>query len=498
MEGLNGLHLELRNAIKRADAVTATRLIESGADIHYRDKNGYTAAIDSAFAGIEKARVVLPIIELLIRHGVDLDAVSAYNESALSVMSRIARFDGVRLLLSAGADPHSLGWTPLIEAVAIGTIDDVRREALPTILEAADRWQRTAWLVALQAGDREKAQLLLDFGANPNPISERVRPPIFYAIDCGRADLVRWLLDRGQPVDAMAAGGETALYEAVGNDGAECIDVLVSAGANVNSGEEFGSVLAQAGSAGVVRRLLDAGADPVNLSHDGARALCRLDDSVAVLDRVMVEAFDRGHTRRFGVSNPERIVEPFWDAMIRCGVSAYTGRAAFVDDVNYNRFPTWSAQRYGQSTTELPDGRVIQIGGEHEDSYDADFCIYNDVFVHVPDGKIDIFGYPEDVFPPTDFHTATLIGKYIYVIGSLGYHGARRFSATPVYRLHVDSMCMERMTISGSAPGWIYKHRSDPINAATIRIRGGMLVHEGGQTPNTAEFELDLEAMQWR
>jgi hypothetical protein len=41
------------------------------------------------------------------------------------------------------------------------------------------------------------------------------------------------------------------------------------------------------------------------------------------------------------------------------------------------------------SLTLLPDGRAIQIGGEHEDYYDPDFCIYNDVFVHEPDRSID-------------------------------------------------------------------------------------------------------------
>jgi hypothetical protein len=27
-----------------------------------------------------------------------------------------------------------------------------------------------------------------------------------------------------------------------------------------------------------------------------------------------------------------------------------------------------------------------------------------------------VYGYPESVFPPTDFHTATLVGEFIYVI----------------------------------------------------------------------------------
>ena len=81
------------------------------------------------------------------------------------------------------------------------------------------------------------------------------------------------------------------------------------------------------------------------------------------------------------------------------------------------------AKRFGQSLTLLPDGLAVQIGGEHEDYYDPDFCIYNDVFVHERDGSITIYGYPESAFPPTDFRTATLVGDSIYVIGSLGSRG---------------------------------------------------------------------------
>src|SRR6185312_15079372 len=101
---------------------------------------------------------------------------------------------------------------------------------------------------------------------------------------------------------------------------------------------------------------------------------------------------------------------------------------------------------------------VVQVAGEHEDFYDEDFCIYNDVFVHSRDGGIRIFGYPESVFPPTDFHTATLIGEYIYLIGSLGYSGHRRYGTTPVYRLHTGTFKIEPLETTGAAPGWLYEH----------------------------------------
>src|SRR5262245_20211093 len=98
----------------------------------------------------------------------------------------------------------------------------------------------------------------------------------------------------------------------------------------------------------------------------------------------------------------------FWEAMVHSRVSGYQA-ASDLGLPAITRPPVWCFQRFGQSITQLPDGRIIEIGGEHEDHYDPDFCIYNDVVVHRGDGAFDIFGYPEDVFPPTDFHTATLV-----------------------------------------------------------------------------------------
>jgi hypothetical protein len=194
--------------------------------------------------------------------------------------------------------------------------------------------------------------------------------------------------------------------------------------------------------------------------------------------------------------------EPFRLAMIRSGLSAYAAGQMFGVTPACPRDPIWSAHRFGQSLTCLPDGRVVLIGGEHEDHYDIDFCIYNDVFVHAADGSIAIVGYPEDVFPPTDFHTATLVDAAIYVIGSLGYQGTRRPGETPVLRLDLATLRMERLDTRGDAPGWIYKHRADLEGARSIRVREGtVVVNRGGKEahdPNPGTFVLDLDSLTWR
>ena len=73
----------------------------------------------------------------------------------------------------------------------------------------------------------------------------------------------------------------------------------------------------------------------------------------------------------------------------------------------------WCFDRFGTSKTALEDGRTVHIGGEHEDFYDPDFHIYNDVIVVSSSGQVAIYGYPLEAFPPIDFHSATLVGKTI-------------------------------------------------------------------------------------
>src|SRR5262249_4279723 len=141
-------------ALHEGDPDRVAQLIANGADVRYTDENGYDALIH-AVHGRDVGRDVrlLSLLALLIRAGVNLDGVTSYRESALRVLSRIGRFDAVKLLLDAGAARAPLGWTPLLEAVALGSAADVEAQiASGAPLEQVDWWERTAWLVALLKG----------------------------------------------------------------------------------------------------------------------------------------------------------------------------------------------------------------------------------------------------------------------------------------------------------------------------------------------------------
>jgi hypothetical protein len=241
------------------------------------------------------------------------------------------------------------------------------------------------------------------------------------------------------------------------------------------------------------------------------------------------ELFEQQRHPRFGKSNPERMHVAFWEWMIRgdktlpvdragklaeiglvmrdgklkSAYGPYRARDLFRIPMSREDGPIWTFDRMGATKNQLPDGRLVFIGGEHEDFYDPDFCIYNDVIVFRPDQEIEIYGYPKEIFPPTDFHTATLVGGRIVIVGGLGYKNERVFGYTPTYDLDLSKLQISKLETKGEMPGWIFGHQAD-LNATgnAITIRAGETIQElnGKQlySKNFEEFSLDLSLGVWR
>jgi hypothetical protein len=207
--------------------------------------------------------------------------------------------------------------------------------------------------------------------------------------------------------------------------------------------------------------------------------------------------------RRFGNANPQRMHEPVWEWMIREGHNPYAARRALGLESDYGpcglpNNPDWCFQRMGMPEVALPDGRHLFIAGEHEDFYDPDFCIYNDVIERRGD-EIAIFGYPRDVFPPTDFHTATLIGESIWLVGSIGYSGER---AELAQVLVLDSATYEVRSVrpTGDSPGWLSHHRARLLeDGRSIEVWGGDLIPDAvpRRRKNIDTFRLDTRTLTW-
>ncbi len=241
------------------------------------------------------------------------------------------------------------------------------------------------------------------------------------------------------------------------------------------------------------------------------------------------ELFEQQRRPRFGLTNPERMRHEFWewmirgperpeaaegdpgpyqlmmrDGVLRSEYGPWRARDLFNVSQQEAPGPLWTFDRMGRTLTSLPDGRYICIGGEHEDSYDPDFCIYNDVVVvNEAEGEIEIYGYPKDAFAPTDSHSATLAGDRIIIVGCLGYPDQRRAGRTPVYALELSGYRIDEIQTSGDSPGWIYKHEARLESAADDIIvhRGTAITEKDGAQHfwrNLEDYALNIRTGTWR
>ncbi|AFY33054.1 ankyrin repeat domain-containing protein [Calothrix sp. PCC 7507] len=479
-------------------------ILDAGANINYQTAEGYDVLIDAMHGhDILQDQNLISTLNLLISRGAAVNGMSSYGESAIKVAAHVGRFDVVKLLLNAGANPEQLGWTELMHAIVFGSLEQVKL----LLEEGADQnvcdcGYRTPWLLSLQVGELPKAKLLLAAETNQNYGGNCGKTPLMCAIENNRLEVLQWLIAEGFDIEATDDFNNTALIIAAEHGATDCVRILLAAGANPSRINDCNNkAIKIATNLEIVRMLIASGEDLSDINDDIRRSLTGIDNNKFSLSELSREQYLAGKHPRFGKTNPELMNIPFWQAMICEGCSAYTAKNSFKDLENWQD-KAWCYDRFGRTITQLPDGRIVEIAGEHEDSYDPDFCIYNDVVVYQGDGSFQIFGYPKDVFQPTDFHSATLVGEYIYIIGNLGYAGTRIYHETPVYRLNIHTFKIEKLETTGDKPGWISEHKADYKELDKIYITGGKLCvldHEKSEDyiDNSDDYVLDLINLTW-
>jgi hypothetical protein len=213
--------------------------------------------------------------------------------------------------------------------------------------------------------------------------------------------------------------------------------------------------------------------------------------------------FVEHRTRRFGKTNPEIMNYPFWMYMIGSRQTAWSAYPLVLGaNADERGHPVWCFKRFGASRTRVDEETEIVIGGEHEDYYDSDFCIYNDVVVFSESDPTTIYGYPREDFAPTDFHSATLVEDSIYIVGGLGYPEDRKVDRTPVYRLDIATMRIQYVPTHGDKPGWLWEHTAllDESIGSLVVWGGKQLISSEPKFESKSlegEYELDLLTLRW-
>ncbi len=343
-------------------------------------EHGYTPLINVLYH-LQDDQRILPVVDMLARHGADLDAVTSYGESPLTTAARQVRFDVVKYLIHAGAKTEHLNWTPAMMAICLGTATELQKVIEEGgDLDSRDYFDRTAWLLSATVGDIQKAELILAQGADLEERGRMGDTALAICVGQGHVQFANWLIEAGADVNTADDSGNTPLMIAAQTGQAECVELLLEAGADPGSKNTFNEVaLSMASSEQVIQKLVQAGENLNDISKEMRRLLTDMGGSDKL--EVTREQYLAGRYLRFGGANPEVMNVPFWKEMVRTGINAYQAKMQFDDTEAYGK-PVWCFDRFGTSFTALPDGRFLQIGGEHEDYYDPDFCIYNEVFVH--------------------------------------------------------------------------------------------------------------------
>ena len=196
-------------------------LLRAGAKVDHQNEQGWNVLMLAVHDGYTK------VAETLLAYTVDINAQNSIGSTALSLASRGYK-DIVKLLLEAKADPNLTykdtigvtGWTALMNAS-----QDGHKEIVEMLLDAgADvNAQNSVGLtaLALAAGKKHKeiVKILLDANADPTiPFENRGHikwTALLAAIEVGDKDCIEMLIDAGAQLDITVCNLRETLAQAV-------------------------------------------------------------------------------------------------------------------------------------------------------------------------------------------------------------------------------------------------------------------------------------------
>jgi ankyrin repeat protein len=229
-------------------------LLESGADPRLcHGQNNITALIMAA------RQNNAAIIQLLLDHGADIEAMDTYGNSALLEACHKSSFESILYLLDAGARTN--------------VRNGAGSEAMHLVVPSLSRYS-----ITIDRG-RHVLDALWQMGTNIDPTDEEGRTPLHLAASHSVAWVVEWLLNHGALVNAQDRSLWTPLHASIyhGN-GNSTVKVLVLAGADLEAQDIRGITplnLAAGTYTDQVKLLIAEGASVDTKDHAGNTPLHR-------------------------------------------------------------------------------------------------------------------------------------------------------------------------------------------------------------------------------
>jgi len=235
------LALHLAIAIRKQDVREAVfgKLIEAGADIHLRDRGGYTPLITASEKGC------FFCVKLLLAKGADKDARTPLGESSLARALLNQHHKIAEMLLDAGADvsfrSSNLDTDAMMSAAWSGYVDIVRRiHAKGGKIDHANVRGESPLIFASVKGHVEVIEYLLAQGAKVNQRDLKGMTPLLAAALEANPDTLRLLLRHGADLRATDLEGRTVFIRAAINGRVPQLVALREAGADLEARDAQG------------------------------------------------------------------------------------------------------------------------------------------------------------------------------------------------------------------------------------------------------------------
>lgn len=261
-------------ALMFAASAPVTRLLLAwGAPAKTRDRTG-RAALDYMVVpdNVASAR-------LLLEHGAWADAAGSETTPLMAASSRRM----MRLLLAHGAKLETRnkeGFTALLGSAQNDEAAKVRFLLAHGARISAARAGQTALYYAVERGRVDAARVLLEHGAPVNTADRYGSTPLRHAIETDNVEAVHLLLEHGAQVSTKPDAKPLLLSSlSMPDDGPETTRLLLKCGANVNQADKAGRtplmLAAEQGRAAMAEMLLRSGASVNAQDSEGRTALMR-------------------------------------------------------------------------------------------------------------------------------------------------------------------------------------------------------------------------------